>query len=115
MITVKNREKVPKAVMLKTFRKMKHYVDQTGLKTPNKQVSRFVMPNEVYRPINVSELNASGESVNRNDIYNATSKNSCTTGSLKPKPQIASFHAQNSPIPLNIYHQNIRGLRGKPK
>jgi len=62
----------------------------------------------------VSEQNTSGERVNRSDRDKETSKNSCTKATLKHKPQIKSSHAQNSPIPLHVYHQNIRGLRGKP-
>jgi len=39
---------------------------------------------------------------------------SCTKAPFKPKPQTKLPHTQNNPIPLNVYHQNIRGLRGKP-
>ena len=66
------------------------------------------MPNEEYRPTSVSEQDANGVSVNSDDIDKATSKILDTKAPLKPKPQINTSHAQNSPIPLNVFHQNIR-------
>jgi len=44
------------------------------------------MPNEECRPNNVSEQNASGASVNRNDLDKASPINLCTKIPLKPKP-----------------------------
>ena len=67
------------------------------------------MPIEECRPNIVKEQNASGASVNRKDLDKASSINLCTKIPPKPKSQI-----KNSSIPLTIYHQNIRGLRGKP-
>jgi len=67
------------------------------------------MPNEECRPNIVKEQNANGASVNRKDLDKASSINLCTKIPPKPKPQI-----KNSSIPLTVYHQNIRGLRGKP-
>ena len=69
--------------------------------------------NEEYNPYNVSEQKASGGSKNRKDLNKAISNNSCTKLPLNHKSEIKLSHAQNSQSPLNVYHQNIRGLRGK--
>lgn len=71
------------------------------------------MPNEEYKPNNVSEQSANGERMNRKDLDKETSKNSCTKLPLNPKSKIKLSHAQNSLLPLTVFHQNIRGLRGK--
>ena len=72
------------------------------------------MPNEICRPNNVSEQDASDANVNMNVSDKETSVNLCNKKPLKPKPQIKLPHAQNNLGSLIIYHQNIRGLRGKP-
>jgi hypothetical protein len=84
-----------------------------GKKTSNKQVPGFFRPREVYKLPHVSEQNASGVCMNRNDLGKATSKNLCTKVPLDTKSKIKLSHTQTGLIPLTVYHQNIRGLRAK--
>jgi len=71
------------------------------------------MPNKEYKSNNVSEQSASGEKTNRKDLDKDTLKNSCTKLPLNPKSKFKLSHAQSSLLPLTVFHQNIRGLRGK--
>ena len=84
-----------------------------GQKTSSKQISGFFMPNEEYKPNNVSEQSASGERTNRKDLDKETLKKSCTKLPLNPKSKFKLSHAQSSLLPLTVFHQNVRGLRGK--
>jgi exonuclease III len=62
---------------------------------------------------NVSEQSASGEVKNKKNSDKETLKNLGAKLQLNPKFKITVSQAKNSLLPLTVFHQNIRGLRGK--
>jgi len=70
---------------------------------------------------NQSERRDSGESVNINTAcelliptgVRGCSENTPVVSNINSNLNNSSFQQINGPIPLTVYHQNIRGLRGK--
>jgi len=68
-----------------------------------------------------SERIDSGESVSSNTVcelliptgVRGCSENTPAMSNINTNLNNSSFQQINSPIPLTVYHQNIRGLRGK--
>jgi hypothetical protein len=71
------------------------------------------MLNKVHRLNNLSEQGDNGESVSNNNLQKTTSQNSSTKVLPKSESKIKLSRQLNGSVPLTVYHQNIRGLRGK--
>jgi hypothetical protein len=72
------------------------------------------MLNEVHR-LHLSKQSDNGESASSNNLKKTTSQNSSTKvpPKSKSKSKIKLSRQLNGSVPLTVYHQNIRGLRGK--
>ena len=71
------------------------------------------MLNEVHRLNSLSKQSDSGENVSSNNLNKTISQNSSTKVPYKSKLKIKLPRQLNGSVPLTIYHQNIRGLKGK--
>jgi exonuclease III len=71
------------------------------------------MLNEDRKLNSLSEQSVSGASESSNDLDKTTSQNLSTKVPSKSKPKIKLSHQLNVLVPLTVYHQNVRGLRGK--
>lgn len=61
----------------------------------------------------MSEQSVNGASESNNNLDKTTSQNLSTKLPSKSKPKIKLPHQVNGLVPLTVYHQNVRGLRGK--
>jgi len=61
----------------------------------------------------LSEQSVHGAIESSNNLDKTTSQNLSTKVPSKSKPKIKLSHHLNGLVPLTIYHQNVRGLRGK--
>jgi hypothetical protein len=68
---------------------------------------------EDHKLNNLSEQSVSGASESSNNLDKTTSQNLSTKVPSKSKPKIKLPHQINGSVPLTVYHQNVRGLRGK--
>jgi exonuclease III len=66
-----------------------------------------------YKINNLSDQHVHGANESRNNFDKTTSQNLSTKVPSKSKPKINLSHHLNGLVPLTIYHQNVRGLRGK--
>jgi hypothetical protein len=71
------------------------------------------MLNEDHKLNNLSEQSVSGASESSNNLDKTTSQNFSTKVPSKSKPKFKLSHQLNGLVPLTVYHQNVRGLRGK--
>ena len=62
---------------------------------------------------NLSEQSVRGANESRNNLDKRTPQNLSAEVPSKSKPKIKLSHHLNGLVPLTIYHQNVKGLRGK--
>jgi len=71
------------------------------------------MLNEDHKLNNVSEQSVSGASESCNNLDKTTFRNLSSKVPSKSKPKIKVSLRLNGLVPVTVYHQNVRGLRGK--